>query len=78
VICKVPPESTTDMLNVLAIISTGELESWTWTPKEKLPFCDGVPEMVPPAESVSPSGKAPEANVQLYGAVPPVAERVAL
>jgi len=36
----------------------------------------GTPVTVPPVESVSPAGKAPELIDQLYGGVPPEAPRL--
>ena len=35
------------------------------------PAAVGVPEMVPPVESVNPAGRVPVASVQVYGGVPP-------
>jgi hypothetical protein len=42
------------------------------------PAVVGVPEMVPPVLRDSPAGRVPDLSVHVYGAVPPVAERVAL
>jgi hypothetical protein len=42
------------------------------------PAVVGVPEMVPPVLRDSPAGSVPDLSVHIYGAVPPVAERVAL
>jgi hypothetical protein len=46
--------------------------------KEEVPEAEGVPEIAPEAEfKESPPGSEPEARLQLYGVVPPEAERVA-
>ena len=42
------------------------------------PAVVGVPEMAPPVLRDSPAGRVPDLTVHIYGAVPPVAERVAL
>jgi hypothetical protein len=42
----------------------------------KEPDAVGVPESVPPAESVKPAGSAPELMLQVYGVVPPDAASV--
>jgi hypothetical protein len=45
--------------------------------KLKEPEAVGVPEIAPVVDRVTPAGNAPELKVQLYGVVPPLAERVA-
>jgi len=40
-----PPASAMVMLNPLVTVAAGEPESLTCTVKEKLPFCEGVPEI---------------------------------
>lgn len=56
----------------------GLLLSRTVRPTEYVPAAVGVPERVPLAPSARPAGILPEATLQLYGAVPPVAVRVTL
>ena len=56
----------------------GEPESVTWTWKEEVPACDGVPEIRPPVDSAKPAGSDPEVMAQLYGDVPPEATRLVL
>jgi hypothetical protein len=54
-------------------------ESVTLTVKVKVPAAVGVPEINPPAlRGLSPVGRAPETNAQVYGGAPPVAPSVAL
>jgi hypothetical protein len=45
-------------------------------PKLNEPAAVGVPEMVPETDRLNPVGKAPDEMVQLYGVVPPVADKV--
>jgi hypothetical protein len=47
--------------------------SVTFTVKFDVPNAVGVPDMVPPAERVSPAGKVPTDTVQVNGGVPPTA-----
>ena len=54
-----------------AVCAVGVVESVTFTVKLNEPDAVGVPEIVPPDESVRPPGRAPELRVQLYGVVPP-------
>jgi hypothetical protein len=49
--------------------------SVTCTVKLVVPVVVGVPDKIPPAESVRPAGREPLAGTQLY-AVPPNAERL--
>ena len=51
-------------------------ESDTRRENAKLPASNGVPEMVPPVENVSPAGRAPPSANHVYGAVPPDAVSV--
>jgi len=65
------------MLSVACAICTGLLESVTWTAKLIVPIPVGVPEITPPADSISPAGKLdPDTSAQLYGGVPPPAAKV--
>ena len=54
----------------------GEEESVTWTVNAKEPEAEGVPEIVPPDDSVRPGGRVPDTKVQVTGAVPPTDWRV--
>ena len=47
--------------------------SVTFTEKFDVPNAVGVPDMVPPAERVSPAGSVPAVTVQVKGGVPPAA-----
>ena len=51
-------------------------ESVTWTRKLNAPAVPGEPLSVPFGSRLTPSGKAPESTVQVYGGVPPEALRV--
>jgi hypothetical protein len=63
----------TVILSCCWAVSAGEDESATWTVKEELPDCDGVPVIAPDGESTKPVGSDPDATDQVYGAMPPVA-----
>ncbi len=45
--------------------------------REEAPLAVGVPLMAPLVEKVNPAGKVPDARLQVYGEVPPVAVKVA-
>jgi hypothetical protein len=64
------------MLKLDDAVAGGELESTTLSVKLNVPAAVGVPEMVPPEDSVRPAGRAPELMLQLYGVVPPLAASV--
>ena len=49
--------------------------SVNFTVKLEVPGVVGVPVMTPEEDSVRPAGSDPDATVQVYGAVPPLAER---
>ena len=53
------------------------LESAACTVKLKVPEADGVPEIDPAEERVKPAGNCPDVTLQLYGDVPPEADKVA-
>ena len=60
-------------------VAVCEFLSFTWTVNVLVPVAVGVPEIVPvDGPSARPTGKVPDATVQEYGVVPPVAARVAL
>ena len=62
----------------LAVADWGvELESVTCTVNEKLPAWVGIPEICPAVDMARPGGIAPEVMDHLYGAVAPVADKVA-
>ena len=48
-----------------AVCAVGVVESVTFTVKLNEPDAVGVPEIVPPVESITPPGKAPELIPQL-------------
>lgn len=66
-------------LNDFIAVRAVELESFTWIVKETVPDWVGVPLNAPlVAFSVTPAGREePVATDQLYGAVPPLAAKVA-
>jgi hypothetical protein len=64
--------------NVTVWLCTGDPESETVTANVAVPLDVGVPEMTPPAESVSPAGRLPDVIDQLYPGVPPLADIAAL
>lgn len=53
----------------------GEPASLTCTVNAKLPAWVGIPAIWPDAETLKPVGKEPVVIDQLYGAVPPLADR---
>jgi hypothetical protein len=59
-----------------AEVSVLDPPSVTFTVKLEVPNAVGVPDIVPPAERVSPAGKVPAETVQLNGGVPPAALKV--
>jgi len=65
------------MLRLAALACAGELESVTFTVNEAVSELVGVPLICPPLLSVNPAGKEPELNDQLYGAVPPLTDKIA-
>ena len=65
--------ATTVMEKKCVLDWAGLLESATWTVKLPIPFAVGVPEILPPASIKRPGGRVPEARVQVYGTIPPVA-----
>jgi hypothetical protein len=52
------------------------VESVTLAAKLNEPAVVGVPEITPELDKVNPVGKAPDEMLQLYGVVPPVADKV--
>jgi hypothetical protein len=56
-------------------VAEPEAESVTRAEKLKLPADVGVPEIDPFAERVIPGGNCPPVSDQLYGGVPPLADR---
>jgi hypothetical protein len=54
----------------------GEEESATWAVKVNCPACVVVPESKPLPAKVMPVGRVPDAILQWYGVVPPVAARM--
>ena len=66
------------MLSDFEVVCGVDEESLTWTVKEVVPACVGVP-LIWPVETVrlSPTGNDPELIDHKYGAVPPVAVNVA-
>lgn len=51
-------------------------ESVTRAVKSKGPAVPGVPEIAPEPDNVKPGGKVPTATDQVYGVVPPLADKV--
>ena len=64
--------------NSFDAIFCGELLSRTRRVKIYVPGAEGVPEIVPSIVSKRPSGKFPPIFCQVYGPVPPEAERCIL
>ena len=52
------------------------VESLTCAVKEEVAATVGVPEMVPLEDTASPTGNEPLVSDQVYGEVPPLADRV--
>jgi len=65
------------MLRLAVALCKGELESVTLTVNDEVPDAVGVPETWPEGERVSPGGNEPAVMDQLYGAVPPLTDKVA-
>ena len=59
-----------DMVNVADVVAP--FASASFTVNEVIPAAVGVPDNVPPADSVKPPGNDPESRDQVYGVVPPV------
>lgn len=59
-------------------VAVRELALVTCAVKLAEPVAEGVPEITPVLESVSPAGRLPETIDHIYGVVPPVAVNVAL
>lgn len=70
--------AATAMVKALVAFCDGVEESAAFKTKEKLPLWLVVPEMIPATDTDSPGGNCPDASVQEYGEIPPVAVRVAL
>jgi hypothetical protein len=71
--------ATVMLRDFVAVTAIGVVESVTSAVKLNDPAVVGVPEIVPlAAASVRPGGSAPELTLQLYGAMPPVAVKVAV
>jgi hypothetical protein len=78
VICTWLEPELTEILSDPAAVCGGELESFILTVKREVPACVGIPVTVPDGERPKPVGSCPEVSLQLYGAVPPVADKAAL
>ena len=77
-ICKAEePADKIERLSDCDAVSAGLLESVTFTINEEFPAADGVPEIAPVGASVKPAGSIPGETLQVYGAMPPVATRLA-
>ena len=63
----------------VAVCGVPDVASVTFTVKVEFPEAEGVPEMTPPVESVSPAGSVlPGVRAHVSGALPPSASRVVL
>jgi hypothetical protein len=77
VICSVEAETLIDSATV-AVCGVAD-ESFACTENAEEPDAVGVPEIAPvELLSVKPAGSEPEATLQAYGVVPPVAASAAL
>ena len=78
VICTGATAAAIVILNDFEAVCGVDEESLTWTVKEVIPACVGVP-LIWPVEAVRlrPAGKDPELMDHEYGAVPPEAVKVA-
>src|ERR1700733_14838078 len=74
---EVPPPAagSTVRVSCWATVCAGLPESVARTGNAEAPAVVGVPEMVPSLASESPAGSDPEVTDQLYGLVPPEADR---
>jgi hypothetical protein len=78
VIASTGGATTSDRVTDLAVCC-GLDESVTEKVKLLVPIAVGVPEITPvDAAKLSPAGRVPEASVQVYGLMPPVAFSVVL
>lgn len=71
-VTEVVPDAT---VIVNALVPVALFASFAWAVKVNVPLAVGVPLMVPLLASVSPAGNAPEATLNVYGPVPPLAVR---
>ena len=68
--------TVTVMLSALvAVCAVSVVESVTFIVKPKEPEAVGVPEITPAVDNVRPPGRDPEARLQEYGEVPPLASK---
>jgi hypothetical protein len=74
---SVPPFSATEIVKLLEAVWTGELESFTCRVNVEFPFWVGVPVICPDGDKTNPAGNEPDGRLQVYGAAPPVADRMA-
>src|ERR1700733_2210391 len=74
---EVPPPAagSTVRVSCWVAVCAGLPESVACTVNVEVPAVVGVPEMVPSLASDSPAGSDPEVTDQLYGLVPPEADR---
>ncbi len=68
--------ATVRVNDLVAVCAVGVVESVTFAVNVNEPDAVGVPEIVPPDESVKPPGSAPVLTLQVYGVVPPLAASV--
>jgi len=64
-------------VKALLALAFGEEESWTVTVNVAEPTAVGTPESAPAVLSVKPAGRVPDETLQVYGAVPPDAVKLA-
>ena len=64
------------IVRVKDLVAAAAALSVTFTVKLYVPPVPGIPDRLPVLEIDRPVGNVPEANDQLYGGVPPVAENI--
>jgi hypothetical protein len=75
VICNGIVDAPTAIASFFVAVCAVELEPLTCTVNEALPACAGIPLIWPDEANNIPVGNDPEAIDQLYGGVPPLADK---
>jgi hypothetical protein len=75
VTCNDAAFEVTVMLKLAVALCAGLLVSATFTPNDDVPVEVGVPLILPEPLKDKPAGNDPEAKDQLYGVLPPAANK---
>ena len=64
------------ILSCCVSVEAGASLSVTFTVNVSIPATEGVPEITPEDDNDKPAGNTPLSKLQLYGEIPPIAERL--